>query len=422
MFEKITKISRIKKQNIYWGNIVQKRNFRAHALSATEVERATDKDRSKHRCSKPQRAFEKTTKTNLRNHILKELVSKHVRIENVIQFQNSAKIILRELFSWQFGVRVVMEVNRRVPPCAVKTCAVRPVFVRVVGELRAADPSDVHGPVKQNASPEAQSEAPRRGWKLGQGQSPGPENQDSQHMLEQPRGSLLEWTCSQSLLSLLSLSLSFYLALLSPCKSVKEVQDVMCQRGRPRSHHMDRHERVSRDGRLQAGKKKAREHKLFCLVGLGTTLGLFGDFTGFVQKNPRAHKNKIGTPPPPPKPPPKKEEFYGHGFSCRKNAFFPGVHKIGAAISGPRIADTNFTDTGIFLICPWDKFGEILGTNPGFFSLFYTAEARRTRVCPWDKPGAEGRHRKFMWKRFMTTFFRSLFKHRAIWKVLLLGL
>ena len=36
-------------------------------------------------------------------------------------------------------------------------------------------------------------------------------------------------------------------------------------------------------------------------------------------------------------------------FSCRKNAFFPGAHKIGAAISGPRIADTNFMDTRIFL-------------------------------------------------------------------------
>ena len=71
---------------------------------------------------------------------------------------------------------------------------------------------------------------------------------------------------------------------------------------------------------------------------------------GKFQKNPRAHKNKIGTPPPPPpKHPPKKGEFYGHGFSCRKNAFFPGVHKIGAPISGPRITDTNFTDTRIFL-------------------------------------------------------------------------
>ena len=37
------------------------------------------------------------------------------------------------------------------------------------------------------------------------------------------------------------------------------------------------------------------------------------------------------------------------GFSCRKSASFTGVHKIDAAISGPRIADTNFTDTRIFL-------------------------------------------------------------------------
>ena len=67
------------------------------------------------------------------------------------------------------------------------------------------------------------------------------------------------------------------------------------------------------------------------------------------QKNPRAHKNKIGTPPPPPpNPRPKKGNFTDMVFPCRKNAFFPGVHKIGAAISGPRIADTNFTDTGIF--------------------------------------------------------------------------
>ena len=73
----------------------------------------------------------------------------------------------------------------------------------------------------------------------------------------------------------------------------------------------------------------------------------------FCQKNPRAHKNKIGTPPPPkPKipPPPKNEEFYGHRVFLQKERIFPGVHKIVAAISGPRIADTNFADTRIFLI------------------------------------------------------------------------
>ena len=72
------------------------------------------------------------------------------------------------------------------------------------------------------------------------------------------------------------------------------------------------------------------------------------------QKNPRAHKNKIGTPPHPPKknpkyPPPVKRGILWTWFSCRTDACFPGVHKIGAAISGPRITDKNFTDTRIFL-------------------------------------------------------------------------
>ena len=56
---------------------------------------------------------------------------------------------------------------------------------------------------------------------------------------------------------------------------------------------------------------------------------------GINQKNPRAHKNKIDTSPP--------QVF------LQKERIFPGVHKIGAAISGPRIADTNFTDTRLFL-------------------------------------------------------------------------
>ena len=52
--------------------------------------------------------------------------------------------------------------------------------------------------------------------------------------------------------------------------------------------------------------------------------------------------------PPPPKPPPKRGILWTWVF-LQKDRIFPGVHKIGAAISGPRIADTNFTDTRIFL-------------------------------------------------------------------------
>ena len=48
------------------------------------------------------------------------------------------------------------------------------------------------------------------------------------------------------------------------------------------------------------------------------------------RKNPRAHKNKIGTSPPPAKPkiPPPNPKFYGHGFSCRTDAFFQASIKL----------------------------------------------------------------------------------------------
>ena len=76
-------------------------------------------------------------------------------------------------------------------------------------------------------------------------------------------------------------------------------------------------------------------------------------FGGKGQKNPRAHKNKIGSPPPPPKnpkyPPPLKRGILWTWFFLQKERIFPGVHKIDAPISGPRIADKNFTDTRIFL-------------------------------------------------------------------------
>ena len=87
--------------------------------------------------------------------------------------------------------------------------------------------------------------------------------------------------------------------------------------------------------------------------GTGTRIFLpcFGEKLR-LRKNPRAHKNKIGTPPPPPQPkipPLKRGILWTWRFSGRNNTETLGVHKIGAVISGPRIADKNFTDTRIFL-------------------------------------------------------------------------
>ena len=58
------------------------------------------------------------------------------------------------------------------------------------------------------------------------------------------------------------------------------------------------------------------------------------------QKNPRAYKNKIGTPPPPqtPKyPPPKTRNFMDMGFSCRKNAFFQPSIKLTHPFPAPEL-------------------------------------------------------------------------------------
>ena len=78
------------------------------------------------------------------------------------------------------------------------------------------------------------------------------------------------------------------------------------------------------------------------------------------QKNPRAHKNKIGTPPP------LKRGISRTWFFLQKERIFPGVHKIGAPISGPRIADTNFTDTRIFVTLV--VYTRYVGSNPSVFT------------------------------------------------------
>ena len=62
-------------------------------------------------------------------------------------------------------------------------------------------------------------------------------------------------------------------------------------------------------------------------------------------------------------------------------------------------------------ICPWDKPTLSQGQTQ-VFSLFYTMEAQfvpgTNPVCPWDNPGDEGRHKRFMCSKFMC-LFRSLF-------------
>ena len=56
----------------------------------------------------------------------------------------------------------------------------------------AADPSRCPRAHEANASSEAQSRASRRSWKSVHKQHPRPENQDSQHKRNQPRGSFPE--------------------------------------------------------------------------------------------------------------------------------------------------------------------------------------------------------------------------------------
>ena len=69
----------------------------------------------------------------------------------------------------------------------------------------------------------------------------------------------------------------------------------------------------------------------------------------YFRKIPAPIKIKSALPPPPnPKyPPPKTRNVFldmevDMEFSCRKKGKIPGAHKIGAATSGPRIADKKF--------------------------------------------------------------------------------
>ena len=75
------------------------------------------------------------------------------------------------------------------PPVLQKACAVRPVLARVVGKLGGADPGICSKePWKEMLGQGRHLRLLDEAREMGHHQHPGPENQDSQHMLNQPTG------------------------------------------------------------------------------------------------------------------------------------------------------------------------------------------------------------------------------------------
>ena len=107
-------------------------------------------------------------------------------------------LIITHLLRAQTGDLKECHLFRCVTPCAAKTRAVRPVFGRLVGKLGAADPRICPKAMKANARPGHTLRLLDEARELGRHQHPGPENQDSQHMIDQPRGSFPD-SCSGEL-------------------------------------------------------------------------------------------------------------------------------------------------------------------------------------------------------------------------------
>ena len=75
-------------------------------------------------------------------------------------------------------------------PMCCKTCAVCPVFERVVGKPGAAIPRIcLKGHESKMLGQGHTLRLLDEAQEVGHHQHPGPENQDSQHMIDQPRGS-----------------------------------------------------------------------------------------------------------------------------------------------------------------------------------------------------------------------------------------
>ena len=93
----------------------------------------------------------------------------------------------------------------------------------------------------------------------------------------------------------------------------------------------------------------------------------------FVQKNRRAHKNIIGTSAPPfprtPQTPIKRGILCALVFQQKEPPKTSGAHKIGAAISGPRVAAGKISDM-IFLFDCSILEGGVFKMSPRGFRLF----------------------------------------------------
>ena len=78
------------------------------------------------------------------------------------------------------------------PPCCKNLCCACRFCTDGGGSCGQQIQANVQGPLKKMLAQGAESEAPRRRWRPGQEQHLRQENQDSLHMLNQPRGSFLE--------------------------------------------------------------------------------------------------------------------------------------------------------------------------------------------------------------------------------------
>ena len=96
------------------------------------------------------------------------------------------------------------------------------------------------------------------------------------------------------------------------------------------------------------------------------------------QNDPRAHKNKIGTPPPPKTqntPPPKTRNFMDMGLSCRKNAFFQASIKLTHPFPAPELRTKILRTRGFF----WT---EPVCAKPYLGRLFSIRELRHLFLLP----------------------------------------